>query len=96
MIKAAGVLQLPEIAFVGEGGKCYLKAINSKDTSADTFGLELGDTDDVFQLILKTENLKLIPGKYKVDLSAKGISRFEGADVTYYVAIESNSSYKKD
>ena len=27
VLKASGVLQLPEIAFVGENGKCFLKAL---------------------------------------------------------------------
>lgn len=95
VIKASGVLQLPEIAFVGDGETCSLKAIDSNNTSADTFGIELGATADKFQLIIKTENLKLIPQTYKVTLSSKGISKFEGADVSYFVAIESKSFYNK-
>lgn len=95
VIKAAGVLQLPEIAFVGDGSTCSLKAIDSNSTTGDTFGIELGETSDKFQLIIKTENLKLIPQTYKVTLCSKGISKFEGADVTYFVAIESKSTYNK-
>lgn len=95
VIKASGVLQLPEIAFVGENGTCYLRAIDSGNPSADTFGVELGDTDDTFQLIIKTENLKLLPQNYRVTLSSKGISKFEGSDIKYFIAIESKSSYKK-
>ena len=92
VIKAAGVLQLPEVAFVGEDGICYLRAVDSSNPSADTFGVELGETNDKFTLIIKTENLKLMPVDYKVALSSKGISRFESDDVTYYIAIESKSS----
>lgn len=95
VIKASGVLQLPEIAFVGENGTCYLRAIDSGNPSADTFGVELGDTTDTFQLIIKTENLKLLPQNYKVTLSSKGISKFEGTDLVYFIAIESKSSYSK-
>lgn len=95
VLKAAGVLQLPEIAFVGENGKIHLKAIDSGSPSADTFGIELGETEDTFQLIIKTENMKLIPQKYKVSLSEKLISKFEGTNVKYFIAIESKSNYKK-
>lgn len=95
VIKASGVLQLPEIAFVGDEGKCSLQAIDSDNPSSDTFGIELGDTDDAFQLIIKTENLKLMPQDYEVTLSSKGISKFESEKVSYYVAIESKSKYKK-
>lgn len=95
VIKASGVLQLPEIAFVGENGTCYLRAIDSGNPSADSFGIELGDTEDTFQQIIKTENLKLLPQNYKVTLSSKGISKFEGADIVYFIAIESKSTYSK-
>lgn len=95
VIKASGVLQLPEIAFVGDGEKCSLKAIDSNNPSGDTFGIALGETNDKFQLIIKTENLKLIPQEYDVTLCSKGISKFEGTDVTYFVAIESKSTYIK-
>jgi len=105
VIKAAGVLQLPDVAFVGENGKCYLKAIDSnqlasaregQENSADTFGAELGDTDDTFILVIRTENLKLIPNDYKVTLSSSGISKFEAENIKYFVAVEAkHSTYKK-
>lgn len=93
--KAANVLQLPEIAFVGEEGICYLKAIDSSNPSADSFGVELGETDDAFKLIIKNENLQIMPIDYKVEISSKGISKFDGGKVTYYIAIESKSTYEK-
>lgn len=95
VIKASGIMQLPEIAFVGENGTCYLRAIDSANATADTFSIELGETNDKFQLIIKTDNLKLIPQKYNVTLSARGISRFEGEFVRYFIAIESKSTYHK-
>lgn len=95
VIKAAGVLNLPEIAFVGEDGTCYLRAVDSSNPTADSYGIELGDANDRFQLIIKTENLKLMPLNYKVTLSSKGISKFEGENIRYYIAIESKSTYNK-
>lgn len=96
VIKASGVLQLPEIAFVGSGGVCYLKAVDSANPEADTFGIDLGETEDEFSLILKTQNLKLLPMDYDVCLSSKGISRFTGSGVTYFIAVDAkNSVYKK-
>ena len=95
VLKAAGVLQFSEIAFVGEGGKCYLKAIDSANDNADDFGVEIGETDDTFKIIIKTDNLKLMPLDYEVTLCSKGISEFKGEGVTYYVAIDSKSTYNK-
>lgn len=93
--KAAGVLQFNEVAFVGQDGKCYLKAIDSSSAAADDYGVEIGDTADEFKIIIKTDNLKLLPQDYRVTLSSKGISEFKGEDVTYFVAIDTKSTYKK-
>ena len=95
VLKAAGVLQFSEIAFVGEGGKCYLKAIDSSNENADDFGVEIGETADKFNVIIKTDNLKLLPLDYQVTICSKGISEFKGKGVTYYVAIDSKSTYNK-
>jgi len=93
VLKAAGVLQFSEIAFVGESGKVFLKAIDSSNENADDFGVEIGETDDTFKFIIKTDNLKLLPLDYEVTLCAKGISQFRGKGVTYFVAIDSKSTY---
>lgn len=95
VLKAAGVLQFSEVAFVGEGGKCYLKAIDSSNENADDFGVEIGETADKFNVIIKTDNLKLLPLDYQVSICSKGISEFKGKGVTYYVAIDSKSTYNK-
>ena len=95
VIKAAGVLQFTEVAFVGEAGKIYLKAMNSAQENSDDYGVEIGDTSDEFKIIIKTDNLKLLPQDYQVTLCAKGISEFKGDGVTYFVAIETKSTYKK-
>ena len=95
VLKAAGVLQFSEVAFVGDGDKCFLKAIDSGNENADDFGVEIGETDDVFKVIIKTDNLKLLPLDYQVTICSKGISEFKGKGVTYYVAIDSKSTYNK-
>lgn len=95
VLKAAGVLQFSEVAFVGENGTCYLKAIDSANEGTDDYGVEIGETVDEFKIIIKTDNLKLLPQDYRVTLCSKGISEFKGEDVTYYVAIDSKSTYKK-
>ena len=95
VVKAAGVLQFNEIAFVGTGGKCYLKAISSEQDGADDYAVEIGETVDEFKIIIKTDNLKLLPQDYRVALCSKGISEFRGDTASYFVAIDSKSTYKK-
>jgi hypothetical protein len=95
VLKAAGVLQFSEVAFVGEGGKIYLKAIDGNNDNSDDYGVEIGTTSDEFKIIIKTDNLKLLPQDYQVTLCAKGISEFKSEGVTYFVAIDTKSTYKK-
>lgn len=95
VIKAAGVLQFNEVAFVGSAGKIYLKAVDSANENSDDYGIEIGETSDEFKIIIKTDNLKLLAQDYKVTLCAKGISEFKSDGATYYVAIETKSTYKK-
>jgi hypothetical protein len=97
VIKAAGVLQFGEIAFVGEDGKIFLKAIDSNNSNSDDYGVEIGTTSDEFKIIVKTDNLKLLPQDYNVTLCAKGISEFKSSDgnVKYFIAIDTKSTYKK-
>jgi hypothetical protein len=96
MMKAVAAYQLPEIAFIGENGRCSICALDSSNPTSDTFSIELGETDDTFRLVIKTENLQIIPQAYRISLSSKGISKFESDTVTYYIAIETTkSNYKK-
>jgi len=95
VLKAAGVLQFTEVAFVGQDGKVFLKAVDTSSANADDYGIEIGETADEFKIIIKTDNLKLLPQNYQVTLCAKGISEFKGDSATYFVAIDTKSTYKK-
>lgn len=92
IIKSAAVLQVNEIAFVGENGKIYLRAIDSDKGNKNNFGIEVGETEDEFIQVLKRDNIKLLEGDYKVSISTKGISKFESSFMSYYIAIEAKHS----
>lgn len=93
-VKATGVLGLPEIAIVGENGKLYLRAVNSKDVGSDEFSEEIGATSHEFTAVFKPEYLsKILPSSYKVEVSSKKISRFTADNIVYWIATESNSTF---
>lgn len=95
VVKAAGVLTLPEIAFVGENGKLFIRTVNTKDVGSNKFDVEIGQTDKNFTAVFKNEYLmKLTAGSYKVDISSLKISRFVGDGITYWISIESNSTFE--
>jgi hypothetical protein len=91
--KAAGILALPEIVVMGDGKNLYLQAADSKNPSGDVYSVQIGETDKAFKAIFKAENIKIIPGDYDVNISSRGISRFENNDVEYYIAVESSSTF---
>lgn len=92
--KASSVLQLPEIAFVGDGSNVSLQAIDSSNPTADKYDVVVGSTDKTFKMIIKTENLKLLPLDYDVSLSSKGMASFSTNKVNYYIVIEQNSEFQ--
>lgn len=96
LVRAAGVLQLPEIAVIGNGSSVSFSAINSKSPTADTFNVDLGATDKTFKMIFKAENIiKLMSTNYSVKISSKGIALFTSDTISYYIPTESNSSFSK-
>jgi len=92
--KAMSILSLPEMAVVGENGELKLCAIDSKNPSGDSYEVDLGVAESDFRVIFKNDNLKLIPGNYNVSVSSKGLSRFVGDNIEYFIAVESSSTFK--
>ena len=99
IMKASNVLGTPEIAI--EGGPhpndvIRLKALDVNNDSTDTFKVVLDEkSGDEFRFVFKTENMKMMPGNYDVEISSKGISHFisQGQKLEYWIATESTSSF---
>ena len=93
VMKALSVSQLPDIAVTGIEGRILLQAVDTKGATNDSFSVEVGETDATFRMVFRSDNIKLIPGKYDVSISSKGLSHFKGETVEYWIAVESNSKY---
>lgn len=93
LLKAAAILQLPEVSFTGRDGAVILEAMDSKNPTSDRYGVSVGDTSDNFNFYIKAENIKLMPGDYDVSLSSSGLSSFVNENVSYWVAVESKSNF---
>ena len=59
MMKAIGILSLPELAIIGEDGHILLRALDTKNPSSDKYDIIVGETDKEFVAVFKTDNLKL-------------------------------------
>ena len=80
---------------VGDGEKIYLTVRDKKNSGSNSYRIEVGETDTVFQFNLKVENLKILSGDYDVTISAKNLVKFESHSrpLVYFIAIEPDSTY---
>ena len=102
VLKAAAVLQLPEVSIMCDGSQVYLQALDSKNPSADDYKVELQDwaNESVFKFIFKTENFKMMQYDYNVKITSKGIAQFTAIssesncpELIYWIAVEANSTF---
>jgi hypothetical protein len=98
VMRAATIMQLPEICIAGRDD-ITLEAIDKENPTSDKYTQVLGanTTDNVFNFTFKTENLKMLPGNYNVQITKKGISKFtsindSGPKLTYWITVEHNLS----
>lgn len=93
VLNGAHSLQLPEVVVRGKDGTISFVATDTKNPNSNEFSAEVGTTEESFQFVFKTDNMKFLQDDYAVSISAKGIAHFEGSAVQYWVATEANSSY---
>ena len=97
LLKAAGIYQLPDLSVIGENGAVKLVVRDKKNDTSNDFAEVVGETEGNFVFNFKVENIKLIPGSYDVVVSSKLISKFtcREHDLSYYIALEPDSSYEE-
>ena len=95
LLKASAVYQLPDLSAVGEAGVVKLVVRDKKNDTSNDFSIVVGETDKEFTFNFKVENIKILPGTYEVVVSQKLLSRFtsKNHDLTYYIALEPDSSF---
>lgn len=99
LMKAVGVLQLPDIAFTGRDGNLFMEVLDlnpknkTGNTGSDTFAINIGETTKRFRMVVKPENMKLLSGDYTLKISSKTLLYLSGSDVQYWIACEKNSTY---
>lgn len=95
MIRVASVLKSPDISVIGKDGKLSVSVSDIKNSLANSYSHNVGETDLTFQANIKVDNLKMIQQDYTVSISSKKISRWKAKDndMTIFVAIEASSSF---
>tara|TARA_Y100001970_G_scaffold54739_1_gene69422 strand:- start:2332 stop:3000 length:669 start_codon:yes stop_codon:yes gene_type:complete len=95
LLKAAAISQLPDLSVIGEAGVVKLVVRDKKNDTSNDYSVVVGDTDSEFSFNFKVENIKILPGTYEVVVSQKLLSRFisKNHDLTYYIALEPDSTF---
>ena len=100
VIKTARVLGAPHLAVESDGTTVSLVTFDESNDASHTNSLEMADVDpqgNSFKLVFKTENLKVIPDTYVVEISSKGISTWTSTtnELKYWITIETSSAVKQ-
>ena len=76
LLKAAAIYQLPDLSVVGGEGVVKVLVRDKKNDTSNDFSIIVGETESTFSFNFKVENIKILPGTYRVDVSEKLLSRF--------------------
>jgi hypothetical protein len=94
ILKASAVLGVPDVVLTGKaGGKIELTVTDRKNDTSNDYSVAVGENSpNDFTYYFKVENLKLLSGDYKVEVSQKGISHFVNVNkpVEYFIALEAS------
>lgn len=94
VIKATAILQLDKINVVSKEGVVSVVVADPKNPSSNKFSLKVqGTATTDLAMAFAAENLKVIAGDYKVNLSSNGVSSFknEKLNLEYFVAADVKS-----
>ena len=95
--RASSVMQLPDLVVRSEGTTIVMVALDRQDDTTNSYSVELGEmsVESDFEFVFRVDNLKLLPGDYRVDVTDKVVSQFTHSqlDLKYWIALESDSRY---
>lgn len=97
ILKASGVISAPDIEFRGNGKKivAVLQDVSNEYSNQLEIDLE-AETENSFNVFVKVDNLKVVPGSYTIQISSKKILEFKHntTEQVYWVAAEANSGFE--
>ena len=95
LLKAVSINAGDTITVEGDGETVHAIAHRKAVPTSNKYKIEVGNTDKRFKFNFSHENFKMIPGDYSVKICAQGYSKFnhKEAQLSYFVALEADSSY---
>ena len=91
LLKIATMNSLPNLTVVGKDGELRLKIHEKANDTSNHGSIKIGDyAGDDFTATFKTENLKLLPDDYNVELQKGAFAKFVNVagNLKYFIALE--------
>lgn len=91
LLRLSSMNNLSNLTFEGGNGELTIKVHEKKNDTSNFASHKISDYDgDSFTAIFKTENLKMIPGDYEVQIKDKAFATFTSTNgnIKYFVALE--------
>lgn len=91
LIRIATLSSLPNLSVVGKDGDLLLKIHEKANDTSNDGVMKIGDyAGKDFLATFKTENLKLLPDDYNVEIQAGAFAKFVNVNnnLTYFIALE--------
>ena len=93
--KAAGVIGAPDLVLEKIDNRTQLTVKDKKNDTANNYSIDIDvKSEGKYNFYFKTENLKVLPGTYDVEISSKNISHFKNGKTEYWIALEPESKYE--
>jgi hypothetical protein len=94
--KAASVMQLPDLSFKSDDDEIVAMVSDLSDPTSNSYKVVVGSGDKLpdFLFNFKMENIKILPGDYKINFAKNVVGEFvhQTIPVKYWFAMEANSS----
>lgn len=91
LLKVATMNSLPNLTVVGKDGELRLKIHEKSNDTSNHGSVKIGDYAGAdFAATFKTENLKLLPDDYNVEVQKNAFAKFVNVKntLTYFIALE--------
>ena len=94
--RAASVMQLPDLSFKSDDDDIVAMVSDLSDPTSNSYKVIVGSGDDLpeFLFNFKMENIKILPGDYKINFAKNVVGEFvhQSIPVKYWFAMEANTS----
>ena len=98
LLKASSVLSLPDMVLSSDGNTVQLTVKDKKNATSNVYSRTVAQGNgSTYEMFLRMENIKVLPGSYTVFVSSKGIAHFTNRNISveYFIALEPDSSYNE-